>query len=467
MRNLLRSRRGSAAFATVIALVPLIGVVALGAEAGSWYVTRQHAQDAADSAAMAGAMTIAIQNANNPNIPDSHTYDYRGKEFAAQNTFCNSGDTTGYPGSNCATSHPKGISQTVQIDRGTFVVATNTWTSSAGGSFVRATVRQQQPAYLAAVLGLTTVNIGARAIAEVLEPQQICALALAKYPSNSAALTLAGSVNFSGTGCAIASDNTVKYASTPTFTGSGWSIDAVNGCVNSGNCNPGVPYNYTMLPATNPLQVLDTESFNTRTGNASATTKLPNCLTSPPAPPGSTKCYTASPNATGAYGSLTVNNGDYVNFAPGTYFFYNATIKINGGNVTCTSCTSWTTGTGVGVTLVLLGNSSISITGGTVNLSASKTNTTSSDLNGVLIDDQAPNGNNNAVKINGSGNVALGGAMYFPNVDVTWSGTTANANTTCSEVIANSLTMSGGANLSSQGCPPLTVSHTQVVALVR
>jgi putative Flp pilus-assembly TadE/G-like protein len=467
MRNLLRSRRGSAAFATVIALVPLIGVVALGAEAGSWYVTRQHAQDAADSAAMAGAMTIAIQNANNPNIPDSHTYDYRGKEFAAQNTFCNSGDTTGYPGSNCATSHPKGISQTVQIDRGTFVVATNTWTSSAGGSFVRATVSQQQPAYLAAVLGLTTVNIGARAIAEVLEPQQICALALAKYPSNSAALTLAGSVNFSGTGCAIASDNTVKYASTPTFTGSGWSIDAVNGCVNSGNCNPGVPYNYTMLPATNPLQVLDTESFNTRTGNASATTKLPNCLTSPPAPPGSTKCYTASPNATGAYGSLTVNNGDYVNFAPGTYFFYNATIKINGGNVTCTSCTSWTTGTGVGVTLVLLGNSSISITGGTVNLSASKTNTTSSDLNGVLIDDQAPNGNNNAVKINGSGNVALGGAMYFPNVDVTWSGTTANANTTCSEVIANSLTMSGGANLSSQGCPPLTVSHTQVVALVR
>jgi hypothetical protein len=468
MRNLLRSRRGSAAFATVIALVPLIGVVALGAEAGSWYVTRQHAQDAADSAAMAGAMTIAIQNANNPNIPDSHTYDYRGKEFAAQNTFCNSGDTTGYPGSNCATSHPKGISQTVQIDRGTFDVATNTWTSSAGGSFVRATVSQQQPAYLAAVLGLTTVNIGARAIAEVLEPQQICALALAKYPSNSAALTLAGSVNFTGTGCAIASDNTVKYASTPTFTGSGWSIDAVNGCVNSGNCNPGVPYNYTMLPAAVPpqLQNLNSESFNTRTGNANPETSI-SCTTAvPPLPAGTTKCFSMAPNASGAYGNLTVTTGHYVNLAPGTYFFYNANIKLNGGTVTCTSCTSWT-GSGVGVTLVLLGNSSISIAGGAkVNLSASKTNTTSSDLNGVLIDDQAPNGNNNAVTINGGGTVALGGAMYFPNVDVTWSGTIANANTTCSEVIANSLTMSGGANLSSQGCPPLTVAHTQVVALV-
>ena len=34
MRNLFRCRRGSVAFATVVALVPLIGVVALGAEAG-------------------------------------------------------------------------------------------------------------------------------------------------------------------------------------------------------------------------------------------------------------------------------------------------------------------------------------------------------------------------------------------------------------------------------------------------
>ena len=49
MHNLLRCRRGSAAFATVIALVPLIGVVALGGEAGSWYVTKQHAQNAADT----------------------------------------------------------------------------------------------------------------------------------------------------------------------------------------------------------------------------------------------------------------------------------------------------------------------------------------------------------------------------------------------------------------------------------
>ena len=149
-------------------------------------------------------------------------------------------------------------------------------------------------------------------------------------------------------------------------------------------------------------------------------------------------------------------NGDTVNFAPGTYFFYNATIKITGGTVT-----------GTGVTLVLLGDSSLSITGGTVNLSAPAINTTSSLLNGVLIDDQAQNQSKTAVTVNGGGTVTLGGAMYFPHVDVQWSGTAQNANTTCSQVIANTLDLGGNAYISTQNCVPSTVSQTQVVVLVK
>ena len=114
MRNLLRCRRGSAAFATVVALVPLIGVVALGGEAGSWYVTKQHAQNAADAAAYSGGLEVGMSDIAGP-CADTQTVDYRGKEFAAQNAFCNAGDTS-YPGSQCATSLPTGISQTVQIN---------------------------------------------------------------------------------------------------------------------------------------------------------------------------------------------------------------------------------------------------------------------------------------------------------------------------------------------------------------
>ena len=153
-----------------------------------------------------------------------------------------------------------------------------------------------------------------------------------------------------------------------------------------------------------------------------------------------------------------MNSGGTLNLAPGTYFFYNATISFGG------------TVTGTGVTLVLLGTtSSLTINSGTVNLSAPATNTFSADLNGVLIDDQAQNANPNkiAVSITGGGTSTFGGALYFPNADVSWGGTAQNINTTCTEVIANTLTINGNAYLSTDNCAPGTVAFTQVVALVQ
>src|SRR6267378_6607694 len=137
MLNLLRSRRGSAAFATVIALVPLIGAVALGAEAGSWYVTWQHARNAADSAAYSGALRLACTIAGA--TCEAQSVDYRAKQFAAQSAFCNSGDAA-YPGTNCASSLPTGISQAVQIDIGDYNAGAFTTPAAGIGNAVRAKV---------------------------------------------------------------------------------------------------------------------------------------------------------------------------------------------------------------------------------------------------------------------------------------------------------------------------------------
>jgi hypothetical protein len=104
---------------------------------------------------------------------------------------------------------------------------------------------------------------------------------------------------------------------------------------------------------------------------------------------------------------------------------------------------------------------------GTVSLSAPTVNTFDSDLNGVLIDDQAPDKSKNAVNINGNGSISLGGAMYFPNVEVSYGGTTQNANTACSQVIANSIKINGNAYMSTDNCAPGTIGKTQVVALVQ
>ena len=102
MHNLLRCRRGSAAFATVVALVPLIGVVALGGEAGTWYVpssTRKMPLMPQPSRA-AGRLVCSINAQKGVPCTDTNSVDYRAKQFAAQNGFCNAGDTS-YPGSPC------------------------------------------------------------------------------------------------------------------------------------------------------------------------------------------------------------------------------------------------------------------------------------------------------------------------------------------------------------------------------
>jgi Flp pilus assembly protein TadG len=443
MRDLLNCRRGSAAFATVIAMVPLIGAVALGAEAGTWYVTRQHAQNAADAAAYSGALRLAC-TISGGSCDTTQSVDYRGKQFAAQNAFCASGDVTAYPGRICATSLPTGISQAVQIEIGDYNGAFTTPPASTGNA-VRATVSQTQPGYLAALLNFTTVTIPARATALVFKPADLCALALGPAgPGGAGAFKLAGNMSNNGTGCAMMSDTNIQFASTPTFTGSGWAVLGATGCSPTNTCaDPGVTHNYFMPPALDPLQDLKTASFNSTTGS-----------TSPCSPSGNVtngNTCNLSPLST-AYGGLSVNSGGTLNLAAGTYFFYNANINFNGGTVT-----------GTGVTLVLLGSSSLSINGGTIDLSApSGPRSPTSPLNGVLIDDQAT-GN---VNINGNGTVKLTGAMYFPKADVSFGGTVQPTNATCSEVIAKTLNMSGGAYLSTAGCDPLVVAHTQLIALV-
>lgn len=456
MRNLLRCRRGSVAFATVIALVPLIGVVALGAEAGSWYVTKQAAQNAADAAAYSGALALACTNSGG-SCDNTQTVDYRGKQFAAQNAFCASGDSIGYPGRACSASLPTGTSQAVQIAIGDYNAGRFTTPPASTGNAVRATVSQTQPGYLAAVLNLTTVTIGGQAIAQVQNPKDLCALALGPDPNGgNGALKLAGGASNNGTGCAMMSDGSVQFASAPSFSGSGWAVFGATGCSPTGTCaNPGVTHNYFMPPALDPLQRLNDPAspINTRTG----TTRSNDPSLSVPcvSKPNGSKCYNLPPNgSSGAYnGNFNWGTQDYVTFsAPGTYFFYNASVNMTGANVN-----------GVGVNIVLLGNSSLTINGGNVDLSALSSNPTYPALNGVLIDDQTTSN----VNIGGNGVIKLAGAMYFPKADVSFGGTVQPTNSTCSQVIAKTLNMTGSAYLSTAGCDPLVTARTQVVALVQ
>jgi len=310
MRNMLRCRRGSVAFATVIALVPLIGVVALGAEAGSWYVTKTHAQTAADAAAYSGGLWLACSLQTSVTC-DTQSLDYRGKEFAAQNAFCNTGDTTTYSGSRCVTL-PSGTSQTVTI-------------TTPSATRVQATVSQQQPTYLAKVLGLSTVNIVATAIAEVdTLPYLPCILALHDP------ITFQGSPTLSSPNCGIASNS--KAANAIGFVGNnGIQVNSpsytVGGCSQTGGsqCNSVQTY---QQPIPDPLSGLNAAISSLKT------TDFPDGAC--PAPSGN------SPVALPAYGSPKKcyydgspfsNNTTYT--LNGVYFFADGAISIQ-GNTTIT-----------------------------------------------------------------------------------------------------------------------------------
>ncbi|MBR1266154.1 hypothetical protein JQ629_01380 [Bradyrhizobium sp. AUGA SZCCT0222] len=431
MRNMLRCRRGAAAFATVIAMVPLIGVVALGGEAGSWYVTKQHAQNAADAAAYSGALQQACLSA--PGCVITNTVDYRAKQFAAQNAFCNAGDTN-YPGGRCVTS-PTGISHTVQI------ASLTSWNGVAG-QFVQATVVQQQPAYLARVLGLTTVNIGATAVAAVQDhpAKPPCALAL------TGSISFQGSPNIIAPNCGMASNSTANNALN--FTGGGMtmnlgSLSTAGGCTGQAQfCSPA----HTHMPAVvNPFAVLDAVTIPT----------LPNCSGS------NLVAYTAAtPCKNNAY---TLSGNTDVTLAGGVYFI-SGKLELKGN--------ASLLGTGL---FILLPGASFSMKGSGTIIMKGNTSVAPTQLPSVLQPYASLFANmsiydrdTSPVRFGGTSQITFNGTMYLPNVDVTFQGNpTING---CGELIAKSIAFNGNATFDSTGCAAsgaVTLPRNQYVRMVQ
>lgn len=432
MRNVLRCRRGSAAFATVVAMIPLIGVLALGGEAGSWYVTQQRAQNAADAAAYSGALQAACLAAGT-SCSVSNTVVYRGKQFAAQNTFCNSGDTS-YPGSKCATSLPSGISQNVQI------ASLSSWGGTAG-NYVQATVSQTQPGYLAKLLGVSTVTIGATAVAKVDRPQHACVLALSGAISfHDSAVTVNAPTcgfgsNATGTGFDFNANPTVNVASMST----------------SGTCSGSSSYCNsvsTLAPATpNPFTALDTAI------SALDTSTWKSCG-------GLTPYTAANPCLNSGSGQITVS---------GVYFF--SSLSLNGNK-------SLSTAAGVTATVILLPSASLRMVGGSSititaqsSVPASQLPTQLQSVAGLLSDMAFYDTESGTPKINGNPTISVDGIIYMPNVDLTFKGhpnlNLTNSVNHCAEIVAASIELIGSPHLDISGCPASVVPTTQLVKLVQ
>jgi hypothetical protein len=422
MNSLLRCRRGSVAFATVAALVPLIGVVALGAEAGSWYVTKQHAQNAADAAAIGGVWRLICTQRGS--CTDTNSVDYRGKQFAAQNAFCNAGDATAYPGRQCVTL-PTGISQAVQI--------------AVNGNQVQATVSQLQPVYplAAVVLGLSkTINISATAVAQVQVLTNPCILALV------GSVDFQGSPSVSSPNCGVSSNSTASNAfifkgnggisiNAPTFSAGGCSETGGNQCDN---------VNQHAAPVPNPLSGLDSIASLT-TSNFSG----PCAGTTPVAYTAATPCYN------------TTSSGSLSGTLTGTYFFSGTVSFPSGGG-------SVTSGLG-GATLILLTGATLSSVSGnpTINLTAQTTVASTtvppalssavlSLMKDLVLYDPEVNTTKKGIDISGNTGVVFNGTVYMPNANVVYGGNSSVTTSSCFQVIAAAVKFSGNTNLDNSKC---------------
>ncbi|WP_371424829.1 pilus assembly protein TadG-related protein [Tardiphaga sp.] len=469
MRSLLRSRRGSVAFATVIALIPLIGVVALGGEAGSWYVTRQHAQNAADAAAYSGAMQqLCLSNAP---CAVTQTVDYRAKQSAAQNGFCNA-SATSYPGSQCSTSLPTGVSQTVTI------TPLASWNGTAG-TFVQATASQQQPAYLAQVLGLSTVNIGATAVAAVQSlAAPACVLAL------TGSISFQGSPNINAPNCGMASNDTAKDAIN--FTGGGTtmnlgSLSTVGGCTGSTTfCNKTLTY--MPAPTVDPFSALD-GALTTLCGASPtlpAKCGLPTCsgsklvaysaTSSPPF------CTNSDLHITGN-GTETLSPGGNTGCptsASSCIYFISGTLRITGTPIISGTATFIML---PGATINNQGNAAITITGptSTSSISVPAALQPNAALFQYMALYAAPcpacSAPLNNMTFGGNTNITLNGNIYAPTENVTFQGnptiTVGGAGGGCGQLVAASIAFNGNATFNNNQCGTTSVRQSKYVQLVQ
>ncbi|AMN43698.1 DUF7305 domain-containing protein [Rhodoplanes sp. Z2-YC6860] len=447
MRNLLRSHEGSVSFAAVVALVPLIGVMSLGTEAAIWYVTKQQAQAAADAAAYSGGLKLACTLAGS-SCTDAQSIDYRGKQFAAQNAFCNAGDSS-YPGARCTSV--TGVTRTVAI--------------SSTTDSVTATVGQQQPAYLSSVLGFSTINIGATATAQVIVLANPCALSL------SSPIAFQGSATISAPNCGLASNstasNSVDFKGNALDLSNVKTVSGAGGCQQTGGspCSKAITY---APPAPNPLSGLDAAisslvkadfTGGNRTGNS-----IGSCTAFMPYGSGSSACYNTLTN----WGSMALTSGVY--FITGDVKI-SGSVTITGTNVTLIFMPPKFINNGdKGATLTITGNPTIQLTApSTVTASQvpTKLATTSvlSLMSKLLIYDPETTTGNQTVSFSGSSATYFSGITYAPNASVTYQGSTQSS--ACTELIAKGITLSGNSNFDNSGCPSSVKIASQIVKLVQ
>jgi Flp pilus assembly protein TadG len=391
INRIVRNRRGVSAVMTAVAAPALIGFAGLAIDVSLWQANQSQMQGAADQAAWAAAL-----------------------EYAA-------GGTTSYPVQARAMAAAHGFVQGTAGVTITVVVPPASGTHAGQANAAEVVISAPQTSYLSRMFLAAAPTETARAVVgssggntcmETLDPNADTSLSITgsntislsncdlyvNSPS-AAAVVLTGTNHFSGRNLNLRGN----YVSTgSTFTASGALKTGVGAAAPD-------PYASRVMPST----------ACTNAGQSSSTSMTFTALATP-------MVFCGNINATGTNQTLTFN--------PGVYIFNGASLNITG---------SWNV-VGNGVTLIFTGSGAsygtMTVTGSTVlNLTAPTTGATKGMA--IWVDKNSTVAN---LTFTGASQNNITGALYAPGTNVTIAGV---SNSTCTQLIAYKLTLTGSSNL--------------------
>ena len=397
--KLANDERGASAIMLALCAPILFGFAALATDVASWQVAQKSMQGVADAAAYSAGIAY--------NKGDGTSFVTQAKAITAALGF---------------TDSQNGV--TISVNQ---PPTSGSHTSDA--TAIEVIIQQPQPRFLSGLFLSSDPTVTARAVVSSAGGSA-CMLAL--DPSANQAINASGSSAVNAPNCYIVSDS--SSSSSINMSGSATVSAACLVAVGTVQTTSGLTETKCTTPKTHASSVAD-----------------PYASVPEPTVPATTRTMPSTSSSTNVTLSPGYYNGDVnlngtVTFQPGLYYI-NGNFSIQGGaNVS-----------GSGVTFYVKGGHNVAISGGsTVNFSAP----TSGTYSGIVYfgDRTTTHGNNN---FSGGSGASITGAVYFATQQVSYTGGTGTG-TGCTQLIADTITISGNSSFSTNTCGSAGVSNIVV-----
>jgi Flp pilus assembly protein TadG len=397
-------RRGVTAVITALGATALIGFTGLGIDVASWQVTLRKMQGAADQAVFAGALA----SGNGETLTNVRT--------DAKAVTASHGYVDGQSSVTVAVNQPP--------SQGSY---------TGNGSALEVVIQQPQSLMFTGLFLASPPTVTARAVA--LAVSNGCVLSL--NPASTTGVSVSGSTSVTLTSCSLYDNAAGSTAFNLVGGGSGSSPFTATAAYVVGQISDG---NNRFSGTEHPGSAPTSDPYSSLSVTPSGTD------------------YTTGPNkdikngsySPGIYKSITLNSGDAVTLAAGTYYIEGAvkvagTATLSGTGVTIVLTSSDGTGTGTWSasqnTVSLTGSGAISITAPTTGTYAGI----------AFYGDRRFSCTGNCNKFAGGNTQNITGAIYFPSQDVSYNGgatSGAAGAATCTQLIAYDITFTGNSNFS-------------------